>query len=265
MLGAAVLHALWNVALASADDTHAATAVALCAGALLLGPPALAFGSVSVDVWPYVVASAALELAYFGLLATAYARADLSLVYPLSRGLAPVLVLAVSVAVLGADVAALQAIGVVGVGFGVLLVRDMRGRPGGSGVALSLAVAGAIAGYTLVDNEGIEHADPFAYLALVLMMPAAAYLAVTLTRRPAAVKAAVRPRIVLAGFAMVAAYALVLAALDRAAAAPVAAVRESSVLIATLLAGRLLAEHVTPRRLAGAAAIVAGVAAIALG
>ena len=260
-----MLHALWNVALADADDTHAATAVALCAGAVLLAPLALAFGSVSAEVWPYVGASAAMELAYFGLLASAYARADLSLVYPLSRGLAPVMVLAVSVAALGADVAAVQAVGVVGVGLGVLLVRDMRGRPGGSGVALSLAVACAIAGYTLIDNEGIEHADPVAYLALVLAIPAAAYLTVMLTRRPAAVRAAVRPRTVLAGFAMVAAYGLVLAALDRAAAAPVAAVRESSVLIATLIAGRLLGENVTPRRLVGAAAIVAGVAAIALG
>jgi hypothetical protein len=90
--------------------------VALCAGLVLLAPFALAFGSVSEEAW---------ELAYFGLLATAYSRAELSVVYPLSRGAAPVLVLVVSASLLGAGVSAAQAAGVVGVGLGVL------GRAGG--------------------------------------------------------------------------------------------------------------------------------------
>jgi drug/metabolite transporter (DMT)-like permease len=259
------VHALWNLALADAEDTHSATAVALCAGTVALAPFALVFGEVSSSVWPWAAASAALELAYFGLLASAYSRADLSVVYPVSRGAAPVLVLVVAVVALGADPSGFQALGVVGVGLGVLLVRDLRLRPGRSDLLVSLAIACAIAGYTLVDNEGVEHASAVAYLALVLAVPAAAYLAVMLRLRPAAVRAALGPPAVLAGLGMCSAYALVLAALELAPAAPVAAVREASVLIATALAGRLLSEDVTAKRAGGAALIVAGIAALALG
>jgi len=264
-LGAALIHALWNIALADAEDTHAATAIALPAGLFALAPFALVLGSISASVWPWVAGSAALELAYFGLLASAYSRAELSVVYPLSRGLAPVLVLVASVAALSADVSAAQAVGVVGVGAGVVLIRGLRGRTGLADLLLSLAIACAIAGYTLVDNEGVEHADALAYLALVLTPPALIYLMVMLRLRPAAVRAHLRAPVLLAGCGMVAAYGLVLAALELAAAAPVAAVRESSVLIATALAGRLLSEEVGPRRMAGAVLIVAGIVAIALG
>ena len=252
-LGAALIHALWNLALADAEDTHAATAVALCAGLVLLAPFALVFGSVSSAAWPWIAASAALELVYFGLLASAYSRAELSVVYPLSRGAAPVLVLLVSLIALGADLSVAQAAGVVGVALGVLLLRGFRWRGAGLDLLLSLAVACAIAGYTLVDNEGVEHAEPLAYLALVLAPPALVYLGVMQRVRPASVRAQLRAPVLLAGAGMVAAYALVLAALELAAAAPVAAVREASVLIATALAGRLLSEEVTPKRLAGAA------------
>jgi drug/metabolite transporter (DMT)-like permease len=238
--------------------------VALCSGLVVLAPFALLFGDLSPSVWPWAAASAALELAYFGLLATAYSRAELSVVYPLSRGLAPVLVLGVSAVLLSAGVSFLQAAGVVGVGVGVLLVRGFRGRPGSADLALAVGIAAAIAAYTLVDDGGVEHASALAYLALVLTPPAALYLAVMLRVRPAAVRAQLRPVTVLAGVGMVAAYALVLAALSLAAAAPVAAVREGSVLIATALAGRLLGEDVASGRLAGAALIVGGIAAIAL-
>jgi drug/metabolite transporter (DMT)-like permease len=259
------VHALWNLALADSEDTHAATAVALCAGVVLLAPFALAFGSMSSEAWPWIASSAALELVYFGLLATAYSRAELSVVYPLSRGAAPVVVLVVSAALLGIDVSAAQAAGVVGVGLGVLLLRDFRFGGARPDLFLGLGIAVAIAGYTLVDNEGVEHADPLAYLALVMLPCALVYLTVTVGRRPAAVREAVGFNAFFAGAGMVGAYALVLAALELAAAAPVAAVRETSVLIATALAGRLLAEDVGAKRLAGAALIVAGIAAIALG
>jgi drug/metabolite transporter (DMT)-like permease len=232
---------------------------------LLLAPFALAFGSLSSEVWPWVAASAVLELAYFGLLASAYSRAELSVVYPLSRGAAPVLVLLASAVFLGAEVSAAQAAGVVGVGLGVVLLRDFRWSKAGVDFWLAGAIAAAIAGYTLVDNEGVEHADPLAYLALVLLPCAAVYLAVMVGSRPQAVREAIGLSALFAGAGMVGAYALVLAALELAPAAPVAAVRETSVLIATVLAGRLLAEVVSAKRLAGAAVIVAGIAAIALG
>ena len=92
-LGAAALHALWNLLLAREEDTEAATAIALLTVVIVLILPAALTWRVEAAAVPYVVGSAALELAYFALLAGAYRRHELSLVYPVARGLAPVLVM----------------------------------------------------------------------------------------------------------------------------------------------------------------------------
>ena len=92
-LGAAVLHAVWNLLLAGSRDVLAATAVALCSSLVIALPFALATWGIEREAIPWLVASGALELVYFLTLTAAYQRAELSLVYPLARGGAPVLVL----------------------------------------------------------------------------------------------------------------------------------------------------------------------------
>jgi drug/metabolite transporter (DMT)-like permease len=103
------------------------------------------------------------------------------------------------------------------------------------------------------------------YLELSMLLPALAYAgAVAAWKGAPALRAAVTPSVALAGLASFGAYALVLAALERAPAAPVAAVRETSVVIATVLAAVVLHEQVTRSRLAGAVMVVAGVALVSL-
>jgi drug/metabolite transporter (DMT)-like permease len=265
VLASAGLHALWNWLIAEARDTHAITAVALLAAAIVFAPVAALTWDVDGEAAPYIAASAALELAYFGLLATAYERADLSFVYPIARGAAPVIVLAVSVAALGADLSAPEVVGVLAVAAGVLLVRGIGPGAAGTGLTLALAVAVCIASYTLVDDKGIRHAAALSYFEVVLVLTAIPYAAaVALARGRGAVRAAATPRAVTAGLAMFGAYALALAALEIAEAAPVAALRETSVVMATAAAAIAARERVPPRRLAGAVIVVAGIAAIAL-
>ena len=265
-LAAAVVHALWNLLTARAGESQVAAGVALGAGALAFAPVAALTWDVGAEVAPYAVASVALELAYLTLLATAYQRAPLSVVYPVARGAAPVIVLAVSVVALGDALPAGAAAGVLAVGAGVVLVRGRSaGRAARGGTRLGLVVAACIAGYTLVDSAALHHAAPVPYLELVLAPTAALYLAGTLALRGGrAIAAEVRAPALLAGLGMFGAYALALAALARAHAAPVAAVRESSVVIATALAAVVLRERVDRRRWAGAVLVVAGVVAIAL-
>ena len=88
-LGAAGLHALWNLLVAGSRDPLAALAVAVAVGVAAMVPVAVVTGDVDADVWPYVAVSAVLELVYFWLLARAYSRADLSVVYPIARGAPP--------------------------------------------------------------------------------------------------------------------------------------------------------------------------------
>jgi drug/metabolite transporter (DMT)-like permease len=265
-LAAAVIHALWNLLTARAGESQVAAGVALAAGGLAFAPVAALTWDVGAEALPYAAASVALELAYLALLATAYQRAPLSVVYPVARGAAPVIVLVVGALALGASPPAGAAAGVLAVGAGVMLVRGRDGgRDARRGTRLGLVVAACIAGYTLVDNAALEHAAPVPYLELVLAPTALLYLAgAAALRGPRAVLAEVRPPAIFAGLGMFGAYALALAGLARAEAAPVAAVRESSVVMATALAAVVLHERVDRRRWAGAVLVVAGVAAIAL-
>jgi drug/metabolite transporter (DMT)-like permease len=262
-LAAAFVHALWNLLLAREPDVEAATAVALITAEAAFAPVAVWRWDAHAAVWPYVVASGAFETAYFGLLATAYRRAPLSVVYPVARGGAPVLVLLVGAVVLGRATSWSQAVGVAVVVAGILLVRGFHGADR-RGVGFGLAIAACIAGYTLVDKGGVRHAGPIAYLELTMLAPTALYAgAVGAAKGRAALRAAVNAPSLVAGVATFVAYALVLAALQRASAASVAAVRETSVVIATALAAVVLRERVTPGRLAGALLVVAGIAVLA--
>jgi len=105
-LAAAVLHALWNLLLARARDVQAATVLTFAIPAALYAPIAAVRWDVAAEAVPYIAVSAAFELAYLVLLAVAYGRAELSVVYPVARGLAPVLVLVVGVVALGVGTSA---------------------------------------------------------------------------------------------------------------------------------------------------------------
>ena len=264
-LGAAVLHAGWNVALAGAPSTRAATAGVLVFGAPLLALAALVTGAgISSSAIPFIAASAALELGYFVLLARAYDGGEVSVVYPVARGLAPVVVLGAGALFLGETVSFAAAVGVLAVAGGIFLVSPkfsvyIKENFGGSrrDVLFGVAIGVVIAAYTLVDAEGVERADPIAYLALVVAPCAALYPLVTRTAPD------VGWRTGATAAATFGAYLLVLAALQRAPAAPVSAVRESSVVIAAILAAVFLHEEVGGRRIAGAIAVALGVGLIA--
>lgn len=122
-----------------------------------------------------------------------------------------------------------------------------------------------IAGYTLLDDRGIRHADAFGYVVLVVGIPGLVYLAWVIRRHGVeAVRRELGPSTVLASVAATLAYVFVLLALRLDDAAPVAAVRETSVVIAVGLAAVFLHERVGPARAAGAVLVVAGIAALAL-
>ena len=225
--------------------------------------PAALTWRVDGDAIPYIVASAVLELTSFALLAAVYSRADLSFAYPIARGSAPVLVLLISVIALNAPVSVAGAVGVLAVTGGVLLVRGVGTQAVDTlSLVLALGVGACIAGYTLVDDHGVQHAAAIPYIEIVLILCGIPYaLAVGKDK----VRAAVDRRALAAGVGMGSAYLLVLAALERAEAAPVAALRETSVVMAAAGAAIAGREKVPAKRLGGAVLVVAGIAAIALG
>ena len=186
-LAAAFLHAFWNLLIARAKDPEAATAVALLVALVAYAPVAALTWRIEPAAIPYIVVTSFLQLGYVILLAAAYVRAELSVVYPIARGTAPVLVLVVGVTALGLGTSAQQAAGVCLVGMGVLLVRGLRRSAEPAGVLFGLAIACFIAAYTLVDKYGIRYAAPFVYLELSMLLSGLGYSAaiVRLRGRPA--------------------------------------------------------------------------------
>jgi drug/metabolite transporter (DMT)-like permease len=169
-----------------------------------------------------------------------------------------VLALLLVVAAGGARPSQVGVVGVVAVAVGVLLVRGVRGSR--AGPAFGALIATVIASYTVVDRYGIHHAAAGPYLLLVMLGPALAYP--LFVGRPR-LRAAVSPLAVIIGAASASAYLLVVLALRLASAPAVAAVRESSVVIATAAAAVFLHERVGPARLAGAVLVACGVALLA--
>jgi drug/metabolite transporter (DMT)-like permease len=264
-LAAAVVHAAWNLLLSDAEDIHSSSAVAVSAGVLVFAPVAALTWRLHEAAIPYLAGSSALETIYLVLLATAYSLAAMGFVYPIARGSAPVLVLLISVIALGASVSVGAAIGVLVVAIGIVLVRGVRVSGHSRDLGLALAVGACIAGYTLVDKRGITHGNPIAYLEIVFAGMAVAYVVgVWRLRGATALRAAVNPRSVLAGIGYFGGYALTLAALTLAPAASVAAVRESSVVMATVYLALTGRERVGVSRLAGAVAVAGGIALVSL-
>jgi drug/metabolite transporter (DMT)-like permease len=148
---------------------------------------------------------------------------------------------------------------------GVLLVRGLRRPDDPAAIPLALACGCCIAGYTVVDAHGLDHAAALPYLWTVMAFTALAYLPLVGRLRGAgALRRALGRETALTAVLFFGAYLLVLAALRLAEPGPVAAVRETSVVVATALGALVLREHVTRARAAGALVVVAGAALIAL-
>jgi drug/metabolite transporter (DMT)-like permease len=279
VLCSALVHATWNVMLARAPRGHDVTAIAVTLGLLAWTPVALARWRVESGVWPYVLASASLELAYFAALNFAYARAPAHAAYPVARGLAPTLLLPIAV-LGGAGVPAIAGLGVLAISAGVLLTA--RGETDRRSVLAAVPVAVCIAGYTYVDALGLRYADPAPYLWLT-MAPVAVVLLVVRVLRGRGVdglRAQLRPSVVGLGLGIYLAYGLTLLALSLVSVAlvpAVAALRETSILFVlglSWLTGRrsTVDELGAPTRTrptattaAGAVFILGGVALLALG
>lgn len=266
-LASAVVHAGWNVALArgrGAGPGVARSAAATATGALVLTPFAVATWRIDAAGLAWAAASALAEVVYFVLLGRAYRSSSVSRTYPVARGVAPVVVLVVTVLVTG-TLLPLEVAAVGLVVLGVLLVSGEGGRPDGTVLRLALPVSVAIATYTLLDARGVQHGSPACYL-WVTMAPVALALtvwSVVEEKGTRSVGGELRaPLTWLTGTGIMLAYGLVLAALSLAGEEQVpvvAALRETSVVLVPVLAAAVARRRPTPWVLAGSASIAVAV------
>jgi drug/metabolite transporter (DMT)-like permease len=273
VLAAAAVHAGWNAMIKHGRDplyettlAHAWIAVPALVAVMLLPAP----GPIAALC---VVGSSMVHVLYHHAMSAAYRSGDLSFAYPIMRGTAPMLTALLAVPLLGETPPAAAWGGIFAISAGGLAIgmasarsddRDARRRSFG----WAMLTSGTIVVYTLLDSVGARHApSPWSYVAWLALVEGPLMLVVVALRHGVGLTAYARVRgagPLFIGLASMGSYAVALWAMTRAPVAMVAALRETSVLFALLIAYRFMGERVPPMRWAGAASIVAGIAALRL-
>jgi drug/metabolite transporter (DMT)-like permease len=268
VLLAALLHATWNAMIKGGRDVLLDTA-AIVVGAGLVALPFLPLVPLpQPQAWPYIIASVVTHLAYYFLMVNAYRTGDLSLVYPLMRGVAPLITAVLGIFWLREMPAPFAWAGMLLISAGViaLALRTADHSPSGKAVSFALANACVIAIYSIIDGNGARASgNVWSYIVWLFVLDAIPFtLYMLITRRRAFLQALWQRRRngMIGGGLSAGAYAISVWAMTQAPVALVASLRETSVLFATLIGAHLLNEKLTPRRWAGVAAVVIGVIAL---
>ena len=268
VLLAAALHAGWYAIVKGAGDKRLSTVVVASSSGALSAVALPFFPQPDAASWPFIAGSVLLHQAYFALVMAAYHTGDMSRAYPLMRGTAPMLVAAASLPLFGEALASAGWGGVALITGGVFaLLLPMRAGAGHRATIYALLNAVVIAAYTLVDGMGARLSGaPTAYTLWVFLLAGAIFAAGWAVRnRGARPPLAGHLRLGLAGgLGSVLSYATVLWAMTLAPVAMVAALRETSILFATLLAATILKEPVGPARALAAGTIAAGAVVLRL-
>ena len=287
----AVLHLAWNVRLKTAGDPLRAATIGMLAASVGIVPVGLvvwwAQGRVALPVEGIALGltSGVVEAAYFILLAAAYRRGDLSVVYPLARGTAPLLAVFIGVVVLGERLGVPGSIGVIMLLAGFLVLqRPWRAiglaRSGGAGarraaadsaILFALATGVMIATYTAIDRVGTRQIDPFPYAAILWLtcsVVLVAWVALVaggdlLRYWPEAAR-----RAAVGGWLTLAAYMCILVALSVAPLSGVAPLRESATVFAaawgSVRMGEASDRNEAARRIGASVLIVGGALLLAV-
>lgn len=267
VLVAALLHAGWNsVVKVGLDRVSTVLLLALVQAAIAI--PVLPFvGQPAAEAWPWIIAAAVLHTGYKLFLVQAYAHADLSQAYPLARGTAPLIVTLFSMAFLGVSFDPVSLLAILSISLGILLMAakgSAAGRMRGKALFYAIGTAGFTASYTLVDGIGARIAGtPSGFILWMVLGDAIGMIAYAAWTRGATAFPALLPAWrtgIAAGAMSLGSYWIAVWAFTQAPIALVAALRESSILFAILIAAFVLREPVSLWRWASACTIAIGVA-----
>lgn len=285
---AALAHATWNLLSKQASASGATVfwwlvSLAATAGYLpvVIVAVAVTHPRLTAANWGFMAGTGLLQAGYFLFLQRGYKAGDLSLVYPVGRGTGALLAALAGIAALGERPGPLALAGILAIVAGIVAIglppRRGAAGPGAAGerpgraaaIGLALGTGAFIATYTLWDKYAVStlHTPPVlqGYAAFPVMLAVFAPAAGRRAARAREVWRAFRVQVIGAAALAPAAYMLVLAALSFSAVSAVAPAREVSVLFGVIMGRRLLGEGGLPRKLAAAAAIVAGIVAVAVG
>ncbi|MFJ5777849.1 EamA family transporter [Streptomyces sp. NPDC093094] len=266
VLLAAVTHACWNAIAHKITDKLVGFTLISGGGALIgfVAAPFAAFPA--AGAWPYLIASALIHIAYYALLMRSFRLGDFGQAYPIARGSAPLVVTALAALFVHEvpDGWAAAGIGLSCAGLTGVALWGLRGRrPDWAAIGAALATGLSIAAYTVVDGLGVRASgSAIGYIAWLMIAEGLALPAYMLWLRRGRTFAALRPfaAVGLLGAALsVAAYGLVLWAQTKAEMAPVAALRESSILVGAAIGAVVFKERFGAPRIWAAGLLVVGI------
>jgi drug/metabolite transporter (DMT)-like permease len=265
VLLAALLHAGWNAIVKTGLSKQTSMFLLSVGHAAIGGVVALTQPFPAPEAWPWLFASGLIHMAYQLFLAYAYEQGDLSRVYPIARGAAPMIVLLVSLAFLADPLQHWDFIGILVLGAGIALMARGVFSSGESRRMLPFAfgAACATAGYTLADGLGARvSGQPFAYVGWLMILSAVFFTPAVIALKGTAVLKADRKGWTLgmiAAAASFAAYAIAVWAMTKAPIALVGALRETSILFAVLIGWLFIKDRMDRTKIMAACLIVAGV------
>jgi drug/metabolite transporter (DMT)-like permease len=265
VLLSALIHASWNALLKSERDRLGFFALVLLAGVAMAALALPFVPSLPSRAWPWLAASVTIHNVYYVFLLRGYAHGDLSHVYPIARGLSPLLVSLLSGAVAGEHLSALELAGAGFVSLGVASVALAGGVPRGAAwwpTTYAVASGVTIASYTLADGVGARVAgSPLSYVVWLNLFSGVWLVVAVAWRRRNSIDAYLRRHWIRgagAGAIATVGYAIAVWALSRGALAHVAALRETSVIFAALIGATFLGEPLGRVRVGAACLIVGG-------
>ena len=269
VLVAAVAHASWNAMVKNSGDRllmlTSIRVVGLLAGlavATLVPLP-------SVESIPFLLAAAIVHYLYYALMLNAYRVGDMSQVYPIARGIAPVLVALLAAFLAGEVLGPLSALAVFVLSAGIFLLALSGHTVNRKAVIFALLTGVAIAGYSFLSGLGIRKSQSLlGYIAWLEIATGVGMVSVAYVRRKSVLVEFARTQWrsgLIAGLLSVTGYAIALWAMAVLAMAPVVALRETSVVFAAIIGSVFLREGFAGRRLAAAATVVAGIVLLSVG
>jgi uncharacterized membrane protein len=268
-LGAAVLHAGWNLVVKQSGDRWLSLWGLFAAGGII-GVPysvvATVMGDLDLSAWTWATASGIVHAIYIGRLARTYEIADFSLTYPIARGGGAVVAAIGGVVFLDDSLSIAAAIGIITVFGGLVLIS---GHVSWSHVWPALIVAFLIGVYTVIDSQGSRSTTGSAYAMAIFVTGGMCTTLQGLWRRRWGDMRASVPHLwrqyALTGTASLVTYWMVLLAVRSAPVGYVTALRESSVVFATVIGWRFLREHSGIRRTMSSLVIVTGLVTLVIG
>jgi drug/metabolite transporter (DMT)-like permease len=261
---AALLHAGWNVVVKSNADRLVSLTVLQTFMALMGAGMVIVFGFPGHHIWPWALASGTLHLGYNLFLVRAYRHADLSVIYPIARGAAPLMTL------LGSFFLTQDSVGIVMAAAIIILVAGLMltglGKKSANAdphaVYYALGTACWIAAYTLVDGIGaLQSGNALGFAGVIFVFDGLFILVAALFMRGRSLMIGFQSNWlsgILGGAASCTAYGIAVWAMTKAPIASVAALRETSIVFVLILSSRLLKETLGWQRIVGGIMIVAG-------